>query len=322
MVAQSKIIIIHIDRFKKKLIQKFLNQSQIIQILKVEMRFTDSNGISYELNEENLTGQVVWSLEASGSITIPRSVVYDSKEYVIVSIHSGSFQRNHKIKAIQFPENSEIRLIESGAFSSSSLELLSLPSSIQKLASGWNSSLSLKFDLKISPNNQYFTYFNNQLLIGHSNSEDVENVTNQNFDTILFSRHIVEKIVIPSFIREIDSYSFSRCKKLKTIEFSDDSNLHLIGDHAFYQSSLKSAIIPKKVNCIGQYAFNECISLKSIEFLCDEEIRFDYQCLCFNHKLRLISCPNSKAVFIDSLIGCLKNISLFLVAGTDLKKLY
>lgn len=89
------------------------------------------------MNEKDLTGQIVWPLQASGTITIPRSVFYDSKEYLIMSIHSGAFQRNHGIKEIEFPENSEVRIIESGSFSSSSLEKLSLPKSIENLEDGW-----------------------------------------------------------------------------------------------------------------------------------------------------------------------------------------
>ena len=38
---------------------------------------------------------------------------------------------------IEFPENSEVRIIESGSFSSSSLEKLSLPKSIENLEDGW-----------------------------------------------------------------------------------------------------------------------------------------------------------------------------------------
>lgn len=284
------------------------------------MRYTDENGISYELNEKNLTGQVVWSLEACGSITIPRSVIYDSKEYIIVSIHSGAFGRNHGIKAIQFSEDSELSLIESGAFSSSSLKYLSLPSSIQKLEDGWNSYLSLDFELKMPPNNQYFQYYNDQFVIGRIFSEKNENESDQKFECIVYSSHNVKNVEIPSFIKQINSFAFSRCKKLNTIEFSDESNLQVIDSYGFYQSSLSNAIIPRKAKEIGGYAFHECNKLHSIEFLSDDDIEFGYQCFHYCYRLKIISCPNAKSVRLDSLTGCFKNIRVFLAAGAEYKK--
>ena len=152
------------------------------------------------------------------------------------------------------------RIIESGSFSSSSLEKLSLPKSIEKLEDGWNGYLSLKFGITIPQRNPYFQYYNNQLLVVQSTEEN-KNV----FDSIIFVNRCIQKVEIPSFIRKICSFAFSRCKNLISINFSDDSNLCEIGNYAFYQSSILHAVIPRKTSEIGQYAFHECIKLVSIE---------------------------------------------------------
>ncbi|KAK8838179.1 hypothetical protein M9Y10_035596 [Tritrichomonas musculus] len=285
------------------------------------MRCIDENDLSYELDEKNQTATVIWSHQAFGSITIPKAVTYDGKDYIIKSIHQGSFQRNHGIKSIKFSEDSELNIIHSGAFSSSSLEYISLPASLQKLEDGWNSYTSLNFDVAISPQNKNFTLIDNQFIVGPYEGEEKIKSKNLN-NNLVFARHNINHFKIPSFIIHINSFAFSRCKKLKTIEFSDDSNLKTIDGYAFYQSSLEYAIFPKNINSIGQYSFHECLKLKSIEFLGNDNLSFDFECFCYSFKLNIISCPNANIIHIDSKYfrGCPKVISLYASAGAEIQK--
>lgn len=83
---------------------------------------------------------------------------------------------------------------------------------------------------------------------------------------------------IPPNIRYISSYSFffstitniiiesfSLCKKLRRIEFAEDSQLQIIEEDAFAHSQIASICIPKHVTQIKENAFYECYNLQIIE---------------------------------------------------------
>ena len=58
--------------------------------------------------------------------------------------------------------------------------------------------------------------------------------TNKNktdFDTLILARRDLEEVTIPSLIKRIESCAFQRCEKLKSIQFTDDSELNFIGSN-------------------------------------------------------------------------------------------
>ena len=104
-------------------------------------------------------------------------------------------------------------------------------------------------DMSISPHNSSFSLYNDTFVIGKSKNEL------DNFDSLYIALHDVEKAVIPSFITKICSNAFFQHKKLKTIEFMNNSKIESIENEAFDQSSVKTVSIPSSVKQIGLNAF-------------------------------------------------------------------
>lgn len=77
---------------------------------------------------------------------------------------------------------------------------------------------------------------------------------------------IKERIVIPNHIKSIGSGAFSKCSKLKHVEWS--SALQVIGDSSFaYCSSLEDIMpFPSDLLEIKEFAFAGCSSLKQVVF--------------------------------------------------------
>ena len=70
----------------------------------------------------------------------------------------------------------------------------------------------------------------------------------------------LKSINIPASVTNIGSNAFWNCKNLEEIIIPD--NVTSIGDNAFFScSNLKKAIIGKSVTSIGDYAFAECTCL-------------------------------------------------------------
>ena len=97
------------------------------------MELTNSDGISFELNSNNFTASVIYSKDAKESITIPHFITYESNNYHVVKISENSFKDNQNIISIEFPEDSELSLIDNYAFSSSSLQNILIPSHVSKI---------------------------------------------------------------------------------------------------------------------------------------------------------------------------------------------
>ena len=71
----------------------------------------------------------------------------------------------------------------------------------------------------------------------------------------------IESLIIPDSVQVFDSYSgdvsslFDGCRKLKTIQISENSSLKTISSHAFMNTAIKSIYIPRNVSSIGAAIF-------------------------------------------------------------------
>ena len=65
----------------------------------------------------------------------------------------------------------------------------------------------------------------------------------------------VEKIIVPSSVKELDYCAFCGCEKLREVVFEPGSRLERIEDCCFLMCGLKKIIIPKSVKYIGDNAF-------------------------------------------------------------------
>lgn len=215
-------------------------RSKIIEIIYM---IICEKSLNYELNTSNLTAKIISSPNASGNILIPSSIFYESREYIIESIGEDSFKNNFFIRSIEFSENSKLRSIEKNAFALSNIQSLVLPSTVEYLRKGWCCQTQYLNEIKISPNNDFFRYLNSdhQIIIGKSNQKS------DDYDSIVFACRNIKEVSIPQTIKYINSYSFSYCTHLQTVNFSENSQVLLFGEYSFSYCYLKTISIPKTV---------------------------------------------------------------------------
>lgn len=77
----------------------------------------------------------------------------------------------------------------------------------------------------------------------------------------------IEKVTIPSTVEEIGEKAFNDCSNLNTVEFAPNSQLKILGKHAFSDcKKLSKVVIPKSVERIEAWAFGLCSKLENIAF--------------------------------------------------------
>lgn len=79
----------------------------------------------------------------------------------------------------------------------------------------------------------------------------------------VFYKSGIESIQIPSTLKVIDALTFSRCKNLKRVEFSE--GLEKIGYDAFSESGVENIILPSSVKTISVDAFAWCKHLNNVQ---------------------------------------------------------
>lgn len=160
---------------------------------------------------------------------------------------------------------SELQVIEADAFSSSTIEIFTIPSSITKLEEGWcRKSIDIKkINIFQNKNKQFISLYDDSLIVGKSD------LLSDDFDVLLFVPREITEIKIPPFIKKIGSYAFSdssiekitipsqithihegafyNCREIDKIEIKEDSNLQSIGKSAFTESLIERIFIPSNV---------------------------------------------------------------------------
>ena len=224
------------------------------------------DNIIYTLNEEAKTASIIDYKVEIQDIIIPRFIIHESAEYLVIGILKGSFE-NSNIISIQFPSNSEFQFIEKEAFSYSLIESLSIPSKLTDLQEEWCNCTQNLIRILISPKNARYSFFDGKFIIGKSTIE------NENFDELVFCVRNIENATIPNFIERICSCAFDNCKQLRNIEFANDSKLQTINLKAFCESTIENIKIPSKLKQIGEKAFFYCEKLSRIKIEDDSELQ-------------------------------------------------
>ena len=162
------------------------------------------NELSFELDNTNLTAVIVNSSEASGDIFIPRSVNYQSQDYIITKIGEKAFSNSAHLKSINFPKDSELRSISKNAFYSSNISTLYIPPKFELFEEDWCSNTINLETIYISDENPNFKYSDesNQIIIGKSNP------SNSTFDLLIFVSPYLRELIIPSTIKRFGCCTF------------------------------------------------------------------------------------------------------------------
>lgn len=251
------------------------------------------DGLIFMLKEEDETADVIGhDDDVKGDILIPRSIICESKEYIINGLLKDSFNNSRSIRSIRFPSDSELQIIESGTFSESNIESISIPSSILKIEDGWCHLSSLK-KVTIIPTTkqQNISYCNDDesVIVGKTDvnkdeydvllfvNRDVKKVTIppniKQIASFAFNRSLIESIVIPPQITRIGPGAFSGCFQLRRVEIAPDSSLQEIEDNVFQCCSIESIFIPPHVKRIGEEAFIGSKRLKDVNLSKESELQ-------------------------------------------------
>lgn len=216
--------------------------------------------IKYELFFNNFTASIIESPKASGYVFIPRTIRYKSRDYLVTSIKSFSFKNNCDLKSLEFPEDSAIRIIESSSFENSTIERLTIPSSVKELREGWCKRTHNLTKVTLSPSNLNFKNIGKkcQIIVGKSRNE------NNFYDEIVFAERDIENVTIPRYIKRIRSYAFENCESLNSIEIGEDSILKSIGANSLANTSLRSIYFPKTLERLEEGWFVDSLDLNNV----------------------------------------------------------
>lgn len=192
------------------------------------------------------------------SITFPSNLTYIGKE---------AFSDVTSLETVNFPENSKLKIIKKKAFSESEIKSFTITSEVEKIDGIFNFVCNLnKFFIPHINQNIKFLDSEEKIVVGKS---DTSSTT---YDVLLFACRDIEKAFIPSSIKEISRNAFDDCKKLKIVEFSENSQLHTIGSHAFAKCSVEKIKLPSSVMHLKSYCFSNCKNLKAIEISEDSQL--------------------------------------------------
>ena len=222
-------------------------------------------------------------------------IEYAKVQKQIKYIKPHAFENCDKLKTIEISEDSEIKRIEKYVISSSSIENLFIPKSVEEFDDEWcNGASSLK-SVKISPENKHIKYLDEfqEIIVCKSNKKE------EIFDTIIFANRNIKTATIPKHIKYIKPRSFENCKFLSKIEIPDDSEIIKIGRDAFKSTSIVCFRSPRKICKYEHHFLNYCSELHYFEYLGDSFLKDEYSNLfkdCTN--LILLSFPNVKRLDI------------------------
>ncbi|KAK8898101.1 hypothetical protein M9Y10_000369 [Tritrichomonas musculus] len=221
-----------------------LNSIKIIKCQKENIMFYNNDFI---IGKTNLESDIYDIL-----LFARRNIINATIPSFIEKIDHFAFEFCRSLKNVWFEKDSKLKIIESYAFSCSSLENIQIPLHVNKI--------------------QYYAF--NSLL--HSlKIEFVQNCELQTIGSYAFWFTRLDKIKIPRNVVRIYNCAFCDCK-LKSIEFEDDSELNIIGYHAFQNNRFYSISIPTNVLEINLDEFYES-SVNIIELnenLTEFSIRF------------------------------------------------
>ena len=133
-----------------------------------------------------------------------------------------------------------------------------------------------------------------------------------------FMNSDVERVALPSSVKEIRWGAFYNCKKLKEVTLAE--GLENIGMHAFQGTTLKEVVIPKSVKRLGDRAFygydngNYNTTLQKVVLNEGLESIGDY-CFYCNNSLKEVVIPSSvKRLEEGAFYGC-NNLSSVTLLG-------
>lgn len=180
-----------------------------------------------------------------------------------MKISEYAFYQSYNLKKLEVFENSQLQTIGKFNLYGSSIENLTIPSSVTNFNEGWCYGTRKLKRINVFINNNVVNIKN------HNENIVLKKIKNECFDVLFlvsktiktieippfikvispysFSESIIESIIIPSSLTKISEFSFFHCKKLQKVEFKKNSQLQTIEKSAFSDSAIESISIPSSV---------------------------------------------------------------------------
>lgn len=230
--------------------------------------------LSVRINPECEEGHVIKLLHPTNNVFIPRYAKYKFKKYKIFFIEPYAFS-NQQIESIEFPKNSSMLTFSSYCFQGTRLQKLQIPCDLSSLQDNWCADVYDLNDIDVSKKNIYFTYYENRYLIGKDSF--LSKVQNK----LHYARFDILDAPIPPFITILKHYSFGNHPQLRSITFSEDSELTTIQSFVIYNSPIQCLILPPKLSMIYKENFIKTPFLFDIRVSCHNGIYqvLDDRCL-------------------------------------------
>ncbi len=246
------------------------------QITDGEVTITACDGYSpydeYEFEVPlNIEGYPVTAVAEKAFLNC-RGMIKCTLPYTVKTIGDKAFEGAYELK--ELVANGVVE-IGSRAFWGSSLEDVTLPETLEKLAADTFIHCNTIKRFTISSNNEYFSSESGVLF----NKDMTELIA---FPAL----RAVETYTVPETVTVIGDNAFANCKNntaLKTVVLTDvvtigtdaflecpatsitlNDGVETIGEAAFYQSGIETMVLPASVKTIGKEAFRNCDNLKSI----------------------------------------------------------
>ena len=216
-----------------------------------------------------------YSVRYSGTVIIPKSVIYNGKSYPVTSIGNRAFYYCGGLTSVTIPGS--VTSIGEWAFSGCSrLTSVTIPNSVTSIGGGafyqcrGLTSVSIPSSVT-STDYQAFEYCTSLTSVHITDLAAWCKISfnGSTSNPLRYAHHLylngveIRDLVIPNGVTSIGNYAFYGCSDLVSV--SIPNSVTSIGDYAFEDcSGLTSVTIPNSVTRIGHKAFYGCSGLTSV----------------------------------------------------------
>ena len=244
--------------------------------------------IEYSINEEEKTASLIRYQISTPEIIIPRSIKHKSKEYTVTRI-SYEALKYFNSRSVLFEPNSELRIIEKNAFSSSNMLSIMIPSHVTQIGEGAFSFCTYLYQFEFEPNSELRTIEKDAFYCSYIESIKIPaSVVELKDGWCRETKKLIHvdvdagnkryssiggKCIIGKSDIEQEDYDTFVFMTRDSVEVNIPSTIKIIGPHAFSCSALASILIPSHITKICEDSFSICKQLTRVEFEPNSELR-------------------------------------------------